>query len=36
MMMGGGLGSLIGMLSGGRGMRSTGGLLGRMLGGRRF
>jgi hypothetical protein len=35
MMMGGGLHSLIGMLSGGRGMRSTGGLLGRILG-RRF
>jgi uncharacterized tellurite resistance protein B-like protein len=30
---GGGLGSLIGMLSGGRGMRSTGGLFGRLLGG---
>jgi uncharacterized tellurite resistance protein B-like protein len=35
MMMGGGLGSLIGMLGGGRSnMRSTGGLLGRVLGGR--
>jgi uncharacterized tellurite resistance protein B-like protein len=31
---GGGLGSLIGMLNGGGGMRSAGGLLGRMLGGR--
>ena len=30
---GGGFGSLIGMLNGGRGMRSTGGLLGRILGG---
>lgn len=36
-MMGGGLGSLIGMLNGGRGgFGSTGGLLGRVLGGRRF
>jgi uncharacterized tellurite resistance protein B-like protein len=33
---GGGLGSLIGMLSGGRGFGSTGGLLGRMLGGGGF
>lgn len=31
---GGGLGSLIGMLSGGRGMRHTGGFLGKVLGGR--
>lgn len=31
---GGGLGSLIGMLNGGRGMSSTGGLLGKILGGR--
>ena len=31
---GGGLGSLIGMLSGGRGFGGAGGLLGRMLGGR--
>jgi hypothetical protein len=30
----GGLGSLIGMLGGGRGMGSTGGLLGRVLGGK--
>jgi uncharacterized tellurite resistance protein B-like protein len=30
---GGGLGSIIGMLNGGRGIRSTGGLLGRMFGG---
>lgn len=34
MLRGGGLGSLIGMLSGGRGMRGTGGLLGKILGGR--
>ncbi|WP_121353699.1 TerB family tellurite resistance protein [Flavisolibacter nicotianae] len=34
MLGGGGLGSLIGMLSGGGGMRSTGGLLGKILGGR--
>lgn len=33
MMRGGGLGSLIGMLSGGRGFRNSGGLLGRVLGG---
>jgi uncharacterized tellurite resistance protein B-like protein len=32
-MFGGGLGSLIGMLSGGRNMGSTGGLFGRLLGG---
>jgi uncharacterized tellurite resistance protein B-like protein len=31
--MGSGLGSVIGMLNGGRGMRSTGGLFGRILGG---
>lgn len=31
---GGGLGSIIGMLNGGRGMGSTGGLFGRILGGR--
>ena len=36
MLGGGGLGSLVGMLSGGRGLGSTGGLLGRMLGGGRF
>lgn len=34
MMRGGGLGSLIGMLSGGRGFGNTGGLLGRILGNR--
>jgi uncharacterized tellurite resistance protein B-like protein len=34
LMGGGGLGSLIGMLSGGRGFRNTGGLLGRILGNR--
>jgi tellurite resistance protein len=34
MMRGGGLGSLIGMLSGGRGFSNTGGLLGRILGNR--
>jgi len=33
MMSGGGFGSLIGMLSGGRGFRNTGGLFGRILGG---
>jgi uncharacterized tellurite resistance protein B-like protein len=32
--MGGGLGSIIGMLNGGRGMASTGGLFGKILGGR--
>lgn len=34
LMRGGGLGSLIGMLSGGRGFSNTGGLLGRILGNR--
>ena len=34
--MGGGLGSVIGMLNGGRGMGRTGGLLGKILGGGRF
>ncbi|WP_205510171.1 TerB family tellurite resistance protein [Longitalea arenae] len=34
MMAGGGLGSLIGMLSGGRGFRNSGGLLGRIFGNR--
>ena len=32
MLGGGGFGSLIGMLNGGRGMRGTGSLLGRSLG----
>lgn len=36
MLGGGGLGSLIGMLSGGRGFGNSGGLLGKILGGGRF
>jgi hypothetical protein len=34
LMGGAGLGSIIGMLSGGRGFRNTGGLLGRIFGNR--